>query len=299
MTSDSFSLGSFSQGGGAPFLGLVRGTHVTPVADLAPAFAGRTLFDLLQDWNASFAALRSALPSEAHGVPMDSLSVHAPIPQARQIFCAGAAYRKHVVEMVVTLGDSPGTDGMDADARRIYGEAYVDRQAAEANPYVFMKPVTSIAGPNDPLELPPFSERIDWEIELAAVIGRDTHRVARADALGNVAGYMVANDVTARDKVRRTDPGAIGADWLAAKGAPGFLPTGPLFVPSAFVPDPHDLAMRLSVNDEVMQDDRTDDMTFDIPRQIEWISSYARMLPGDILCTGSPSGNGVVRGIFL
>lgn len=260
-----------------------------------------TLRALLDDWEAALPRLKDALArgSNAPHIPLADLYVHAPIPDARQVFCTGANYRKHVVEMVVTLGSPPDTDGMDAEARRAFGETYVARQQAEANPYVFMKPVTTIAGPNDILELPHFSEKADWEIELGAVIGRRTHRIALEDALACVAGYMIVNDLTARDKVRRTDPGAIGPDWVSAKGAPGFLPTGPFFVPAEFVPNPHDLAMRLIVNGVVMQDDRTSDMTFDIARQIEFIARHALMLPGDILCTGSPSGNGVVRGIFL
>lgn len=295
----SFALGSFAASGGAPFLGVVRGGAVTPATELGFA-DDATLFDLLQDWPASLDALERALVgADGIRVALADLTPCAPVPQARQIFCTGANYGRHVVEMVVALGVSPETDGMDAQGRERFGERYVERQRAEAEPYVFMKPVTAIAGPCDTLELPLFSDRADWEIELAAVIGVEAWRADRADALRHVAGYMVANDLTARDKVRRSDPGAIGADWLAGKGSPGFLPTGPWFVPAKFVPDPHDLGLRLLVNGEVMQDGRTSDMTFDIPRQIEWISRHARMLPGDILCTGSPAGNGVVRGLFL
>ena len=302
--SHPFSLGSFSAPDGARFLGIVRGEAVLPVARLDPARFGPevTLFTLLQDWPANFAALKRAVadaPDAASGIPLATLAAHAPVPEARQIFCTGANYGKHVVEMVVTLGSGADTEGMDAEQRRVFGLDYVARQKAEANPYVFMKPVTTLAGPFDALELPGFSDRADWEIELGVVIGAVTDRVSRADAMSCVAGYMVVNDLTARDKVRRTDPGAIGPDWLSAKGALGFLPTGPLFAPAEFVANPYTLGMRLIVNGEVMQDDSTGDMTFDIARQIEWIAAHVRMLPGDILCTGSPAGNGVVRGIFL
>lgn len=300
----SFALGSFSKSGGAHFVGVVQGDAVTRVAELDSARFGpqTTLLDMLEDWGNAFGALRHAVAgdrNECVQLNLADLDVHAPVPGARQIFCTGANFGKHVVEMVVLLGSGTETEGMDEEQRRVFGESYVARQKAEANPYVFMKPITAIAGPYDPLELPAFSDKADWEIELGVVMGAVTQRVARADAMACVAGYMVVNDVTARDKVRRTDPGAIGPDWLSAKGAVGFLPSGPLFVPAAFVPNPHDLAMRLTVNGEMMQDDSTSDMTFDIPTQIEWIASHVKMLPGDILCTGSPSGNGVVRGIFL
>lgn len=201
--------------------------------------------------------------------------------------------------MVQILGVPPDTDGMNAQEKRAFGEAYVARQLAESEPYVFMKTVSSIAGPCDDLILPDFSDKADWEIELGAVIGHVPKGTTRKSALSCVAGYMVVNDLTARDKVRRTDPGAIGPDWLSAKGAPGFLPTGPYFVPAAYVADPQNLMMTLKVNGEVMQSESTSDMTFDIAWQVAFIARHVRMLPGDILCTGSPAGNGVTRGRFL
>ena len=304
IPSPPFSLGSFTLGKAEPFLGTVRGSTVTPLVDLAPASFSRatTLRQLLADWPRNFAILGEALSAsrpEAGSLNLADLQVRAPLPDPRQVFCTGANYGEHVIEMVVALGNGPETDNLSAAERRRYGEAYVARQRAESRPYVFMKPVTAVAGPFDDLLLPTHSAKMDWELELAAVIAGEVFQVSREAAMSHVAGYMVVNDLTARDKVRRTDPGAIGPDWIAAKGGPGFLPCGPYFVPAAFIPDPLDLALRLSVNDEVMQDDRTSDMTFDIATQIEFIAGYARMLPGDILCTGSPKGNGVARGIFL
>lgn len=298
-----FALGSFARGINSAFLGVVQDEWVIPVRafDVLKFGPDVTLFDLLNDWDSSFALLKDAVAAGAwagHRVRSADLIPRAPLPQARQIFCTGANYRKHVVEMVIAMG-SPETEGMDTEQRRAFGTAYVARQIAESNPYIFMKPSTAIAGPCDDLVLSGLSECVDWEIELGAVIGAPAYRVSRADALAFVAGYMIVNDLTARDKVRRTDPGAIGPDWIAAKGAPGFLPIGPLFVPAEFIADPHDLGMRLAVNGEIMQDDRTSDMTFDIARQIEYLSAHSRMMPGDILCTGSPAGNGVTRGRYL
>ena len=304
QASTPFALGRFmTPGDGRPFLGVVVDQAVIPVASLVGDRLSRdaTASQLLEDWTANLAAIKQALAADdgrAPRIPVADLTTLAPVPNPPQVFCTGANYGRHLVEMAVAVG-GPETEGLDADQRRRLGEAYLARQKVESSPYVFMKPVTTVAGPFDRLVLPSFSDRGDWEIELGVVIGIPTYRVSRADALKHVAGYMVVNDLTARDKVKRTDPGAIGPDWIASKGAPGFLPTGPYLTPAEFVPDPQNLGLRLSVNGVMMQDDSTSDMTFDVARQIEFISSYARLLPGDILCTGTPGGNGVTRGIFL
>ena len=305
-TRHGFALGSFSMEASEPFLGAVVDGSIVRVDELVPGLGGPTptLLSLLHDWSGSFVALSDALAEHGSvpgGVPLIAagLRAHAPLPDARQVFCTGANYGRHVVEMVLALGDSPRTDGMNQDEMRQYGEAYVMRQRAESRPYIFMKPSTAIAGPDDELVLPAHSSKMDWELELGAVIGTVAYQLSREQAMSCVAGYMIVNDVTARDRVKRSDPGAIGPDWIGAKGGPGFLPTGPWFVPAAFIPEPHRLAMRLRVNGVLMQDDTSADMTFDIPAQIEQLTTYARLVPGDILCTGSPAGNGVARGIFL
>jgi 2,4-diketo-3-deoxy-L-fuconate hydrolase len=297
-------LGSFRMDDQSPFLGVVRDGGVVPLftIDSRRFPASTTIRELIADWDNSLATLKESLARPADlgsVVPITRLQACAPVPDARQVFCAGANYRAHVVEMVVAVGLGAETADMDADARRAYGEAYVARQLVESDPFIFMKPVSSIAGPCEDLTLPDFSDKTDWELELGVVIGRDTFRATPEEAWSSVAGYMIVNDLTARDKVRRTDPGALSLDWLAAKGAPGFLPTGPFFVPAEFILDPQNLRMRLAVNGEIMQDSSTSDMIFSIARQISFISRFVRMLPGDILCTGSPAGNGVARGRFL
>ena len=300
--SSRFALGRFADVHGTTFLGVVRDQSVIRAGALG--IAGVTdetnLRDLLENWDSAFALLSAAIDSHmnAKAIMLSELRPLAPVPDARQVFCVGANYGRHVVEMS-TVMPHPDTFGMTADEKRFYGRALVERQRSSGRPYIFMKPASAIAGPVDDLVLPGFSDRIDWEIELAVVIGRPAYRVPQADAMAHVAGYMVANDITARDRVQRGDPGAFGPDWVGAKGAPGFLPTGPLFVPTAFVPDPHDLAMRLWVNGVLMQDDRTIDMTFGIDLQIADLSERTLLLTGDLLCTGSPAGNGIARGIFL
>lgn len=174
----------------------------------------------------------------------------------------------------------------------------MDQRAANALPYCFTKLPTSIAGPVDPLELPRDAVKIDWECELAVVIGRPARHVSVADAADYIAGYAVVNDITARDLVFRRDVKAMGTDWLSAKSQPGFTPFGPYIVPAEFV-DPYALTITLSVNGRVMQNESSADMLISIDRQIAYLSSRVQLLPGDIICTGSPAGNGSYHGIFL
>ncbi len=176
----------------------------------------------------------------------------------------------------------------------------MDDRAAKGSPYIFQKSVAAVTGPNDPILIPASVKEPDWELELAVVIGRRARNVRRDQALQHVAGYTIANDITARDRVfRRDELKNLGTDWTAAKSAPTFLPLGPYLVPAAFVPDPQRLQITLSLNGQVMQDESTADMIFDVARQIEFLSSLVELRPGDVICTGSPSGNGTHHGRLL
>jgi 2,4-didehydro-3-deoxy-L-rhamnonate hydrolase len=164
---------------------------------------------------------------------------------------------------------------------------------------VFTGLPSAICGPYDDVVLPSDSDQPDWELELAAVIGRPSRRVTVADALDAVAGWVIVNDLTLRDKVFRREPGALGADWLAAKNPPTFLPAGPVIVPRSAIPDPGDLRITLRLNGQVMQDESTKDMIFDVPRIVAHCSQAATLLPGDLVLTGSPAGNGLAHGRLL
>jgi len=148
-----------------------------------------------------------------------------------------------------------------------------------------------VVGDDVPLVLPGYSDVHDWELELAVVIGREAFRVSPDQAAEHIAGYTIVNDITTRDLVFRKDMKEIGTDWYRSKNAPGFLPTGPFLVPAAFV-DAADLSIRLELNGEVMQDASTNDLLFDIPALISGASQTMPLLPGDLLLTGSPAGNG-------
>jgi 2-keto-4-pentenoate hydratase/2-oxohepta-3-ene-1,7-dioic acid hydratase in catechol pathway len=174
----------------------------------------------------------------------------------------------------------------------------MDRRAAEDQPYMFIGLPSSVTGPYDDVVLPGWSAKPDWELEVAAVIGRPAFRVPRERALEHVAAYTIANDLTAREAVFRRDMPEIGTDWLRAKNAPTFTPLGPYLVPAEFV-DPGDLRVALRLNGRTMQDESTKDMIFDVARLVSYASQTVRLLPGDLVLTGSPAGNGLHWGRLL
>ena len=272
--------------------------------EAAAALAGAdSLLSLLDHWPESLETL-TRLCAEAYpqllrlSVPETETRVHAPISAPRQIFCTVGNYRSQIAEAVVDGGAPPHTDGMDADQRRSYAASFIEARL-RSPPYVCFKLPTTVIGPSDSVELPAQSKRVDWEIELAAVIGRTCRRVPREQAMAQIAGYMLVNDITARDLVRRADLPHLGTDWLQSKNAPGFLPTGPYLVPACFLPDPYTVRLSLRLNGDTMQDALVADMLFDIAAQIEYISAYAQLLPGDLICTGTPGGCGTHYGRFL
>jgi 2,4-didehydro-3-deoxy-L-rhamnonate hydrolase len=321
-----FKLGTFSAaGGGATFAGLVlegpqgAGTsanvpagaqhaggadRVVPLSQLDPLLGrhnlqlrhSNSLLSLLADWDSNFqtlAILCETPPRELAqvSIPVEHLHIRAPIDPPRQIFCTVANFRSHVLESIVDYGVAPHTDGMDAGARRAYADKVIEERL-RGTPYVCFKLPSTVIGPNDPLEIPRHVQRLDWELELGVVIGRTARRVSRSNAMSYVAGYVIVNDITARDQARRPDLPAMGTDWLQGKNGPGFLPMGPYLVPAAFRPDPYALRLTLSLNDRHMQDCPVADMLFDIATQIEYISQHAQLLPGDVICTGTPAGCG-------
>ena len=297
---NSFALGSFVHAD-REFAGLVIGDRVYDLgARLAP---GTTVRALLEDWNSNLAALQR-LATELEGAPEDfALGDLRPLPPVRpcgQVFQAAANYRQHVLDLMAGAerrGDD--SDGMAEAGNRDGARVALDERAASGRPFVFMGSAHTMIGAQDTVLLPFDSEQSDWELELAAVIGRPARRLPPERALEAVAGYTICNDLTSRDALARWDAGSLGIDWLAGKNAPTFLPTGPLLVPAAFVEDPMDLRIELSVNGRTMQDETTADMIFDVASLISHISTVAELRPGDFVLTGSPAGNGASHGVFL
>jgi len=173
-----------------------------------------------------------------------------------KIVCVGVNYRTHALEM-----------GHDLPVE----------------PLIFLKPPTSMNAPGGEIHLPPGAGRVDYEGELAAVIGRRAHRVSIDDAPSHILGYTCANDVTARDLQKRD------GQWTRAKGFDGFCPLGPWVETDV---DPSDLLLETYVNGELRQSARTSDMIFDVPTLVSFISNVMTLLTGDIVLTGTPSGIG-------
>jgi acylpyruvate hydrolase len=162
-------------------------------------------------------------------------------------------------------------------------------------PLVFSKCVTALIGRGDEIELPAISDMIDYEAELAVIIGKEAKSVSADHAMEYVAGYSIMNDVTARDLQKRE------RQWARAKGLDTFAPCGPWMVTTDEITDPHALEIELTVNGEVRQHSNTRDLIYRIPRLIEFISEDLTLKPGDIISTGTPSGVGAYRNppVFL
>ena len=290
--------------GGASFPALCAHGHVWPIASI-PGLAdvpGTDLAGVLDQWSRCEPRIVDFCRSLPASGPPDALAladlqVQLPL-RPRQTICIGANYRRHVIEMMAD--HEVGSEaGLTSEQRHERAVRIMDHRAAHGQPYAFIKPASCLLPPGDDLILPPDSMQIDWELELAVVIGRPCFRVPRAEALDYVAGYAIANDISARDRLNRRDIPGMGLDFIAGKGGPGFLPFGPFIVPACFIDDPQDLMLELRLNDQVMQHESTADMIFPVATLIEFISTHMMLQPGDIISTGSPAGNGTHHGRFL
>ncbi|MET4159571.1 fumarylacetoacetate hydrolase family protein [Agromyces sp. PvR057] len=293
-----FALARFASDTG-PVPGLVVGDRIRPLS--AEELGAESLNDFLAEGEAAWdriAALAAAgdEPAGAAWQPLESVTLLAPV-EPRQVLQTGANYRTHVIDLVVA--GRAKQDPRPIEELREWAADLMDRRAREGIPYFFIGLPACVVGAGEILELPAYSDQHDWELELAVVIGAPAFRVSREDALAHVAGYTIVNDITTRDLVFRQDMKDIGTDWYRAKNAPGFLPTGPFLVPARQIADPGNLRLTLTVNGETMQDATTEDLLFDIPALIAAASETMPLLPGDLLLTGSPAGNGLVHGRML
>jgi 2-keto-4-pentenoate hydratase/2-oxohepta-3-ene-1,7-dioic acid hydratase in catechol pathway len=237
---------------------------------------------MLEDWSAASGWLRDAesrLRAAAAGdklaaVPDGPRRLDAPFRPER-IFCAASNYIEHANEMGTVLAAK-----------------------ADSKPYMFLKLRNSVLAPNGTIQMPPETSQLDWEIELAAVIGTTCRRVPVERALDAVAGYSIVNDVSARDLNVRSDY-PFKFDWFQGKCHDTFAPFGPWIVPAWQIPDPQAVNMRLDVNGETMQEDSTAHMIWTVREQIAYLSTIVTLEPGDVIATGTPTGVGMGRGIYL
>jgi 2-keto-4-pentenoate hydratase/2-oxohepta-3-ene-1,7-dioic acid hydratase in catechol pathway len=236
----------------------------------------------------------AASAGEDSGLALAGVEVLAPVEPA-QVLQTGANYRKHVIDLAAAHREP----GQDEEEVRTKTAAMMDKRAGQGTPYFFIGLPTAIASATDDLTLPAYSKTHDWELELAAVIGKEAFRVTPQEALEHVFGYTMVNDITTREYVFRKDMPAVGSDWYRAKNAPGFLPTGPLLVPAKFFGDPQDVQVTLRLNGKAMQDESTQDMIFGVAKLISEASKIMPLRPGDLVLTGSPAGNGAHWGRLL
>ncbi len=217
-TGAPFALGMFAGSPGEPaFVGVVDALQwVHPLRVVLAGYAGcppdrqnaPSIYALLQDWDHHFAFIADAVAHRLAGlqasrIDVDQLTLLAPLPEARQIICTGANYRKHVIDLVVAQGAGTDTEGMSVDERRAHVTRRVEARAANGIPYAFPKLVSSLCGPRGELVIPADASQFDWELELGVVIGRSAWRVPRKDAASVVAGYTIVNDLTRREHLGR------------------------------------------------------------------------------------------------
>jgi len=238
-----------------------------------------SVLELLQDWPKAKGMLGKA--PRGKGTPLKKAKLLAPILYPGNIYCAGANYRDHVAEMERAQGREPGPTMKERGEK----------------PWHFVKTSkSSVVGPGAKVKLPAFSKAVDWEVELAAVIGRRAKEVSVDKALGCVAGWTIANDLSARDAMRRelnppTSP--FHYDWVSQKCFDGACPLGPWIVPASEIKDPQNLDMVLTVNGEVRQKGNTKTMIFDCAHLVWACSQYFVLEPGDVIITGTPAGVGM------
>ncbi|HEY1363253.1 MAG TPA: fumarylacetoacetate hydrolase family protein [Xanthobacteraceae bacterium] len=240
------------------------------------------LRSLLQSWEQNAQVLREAFAQAEALARKDILrplgkeasKVVAPFRPER-IFCAASNYIEHASEMGTVLAAK-----------------------AVSKPYMFLKLRNTVIGPGDAIRLPPETSQLDWEIELAAIIGKGGRRIRVEQALQHVAGYSIVNDISARDlNVRNDYP--FKFDWFQGKCHDTFAPFGPWLVPAWSIPDPQAVQMRLTVNGEEMQKDSTRNMIWTLREQIAYLSTIVTLEPGDVIATGTPTGVGMGRGTYL
>jgi 2-keto-4-pentenoate hydratase/2-oxohepta-3-ene-1,7-dioic acid hydratase in catechol pathway len=257
--------------------------------------AGTTVDDLIDDWVNSQTALahivewisESAAAAKVTTLDEKEVRFSAPLQRAGAIYGAGANYRDHV----------------EAMSRAFNMNLVLDPRGQGIPPWHFLKsPRATLTGHRSTIPYPANTTKLDWEAELAVIIGRKASNVSVEEALDYVAGYSCSNDVSARDQLVRQDVDPTSPfkfDWIGHKCFTGSCPVGPYLTPAAFVESPEHLDIKLWVNDELKQDSNTRNHLYSVADQIAYLSQRLVLYPGDIILTGTPAGVGMERGTFL
>ena len=223
------------------------------VSDYSENFWGDGGIEKLQKWLSSDVATAPRIPTATRLGP--------PISRPSKIICIGLNYRDHAAESSLEV---------------------------PREPVIFMKATTSLVGPNDPVVIPRGAEKLDWEVELAVVIGKTASYVTKDRALEYVAGYALHNDYSERSFQLEH-----GGQWSKGKSADTFAPLGPFLATPDEIKDPQALPMWLTVNGESRQKSSTANMIFDVPTLVSYLSQFMSLLPGDVISTGTPAGVGL------
>ena len=279
-----YRLVSYADAQGASRAGILVGGVVASADDVLGT-NGISVIDILRRWDELHPRLHLAAQSGDHGgVALADLNILAPVLYPGTLFCAGANYWDHLEEMAEI-------------AKRTTGKAPSLTKPLE--PWFFLKTTAgSIIGDGTPARLPHFSKQVDWEAELGAVIARPTRNISEQDALGAVAGYLIVNDLSARDLMKR-DGSIFIYDWLGQKCFDDGAPMGPWLTPAAYVSNPNDLDIKLWVNGVLKQSSNSGRMVHSIAEQVAYLSRHVTLQPGDIIATGTPAGVGLPRGEYL
>ncbi|MEZ4516014.1 MAG: fumarylacetoacetate hydrolase family protein [Chloroflexota bacterium] len=249
-----------------PEIGAVNEDWIIPLTAVAP-----DMLSLIEQGSAGLARAQKVVAQAEKSIRLDAVHLLAPIPTPRRnIMCLGKNYAEHAREAFEARGEKV--------------------EIPEEFPVIFTKATTSINGPYDDIPVDTtVSTFMDYESELAIVIGRSGRNIAPDEAMPYVFGYMVLNDVTARDiQVRHKQ-------FFKGKSLDGCCPVGPWIVTADEIPDPHTLSITCHVNGELRQESTTAEMIFDIPATIAHLSNGMTLLPGDIVATGTPSGVGFAQ----
>ena len=281
----SYKLFQFLPSSGSPELGIVVADHAYRLPDC-------TLESYLTDVGVQHERMKALARRIADGdempepIDLGATRLVAPTLNAATIYAWGANYRDHVEAMA-----------------KVMNTIVNDPRASGAPPFFFMIPGrTGLAGHGEHVDYPSGVQKLDFEAELAVIIGRRARNVCKADALSYVAGYSCANDLSARDRLIRQQEDVSSpfrADWMGAKVFPKSCPVGPFLTPSEYIADPEDLAIKTWVNDELRQDSNTKNHIYSIAEQIAFLSSRFDLFPGDVLITGTPAGVGAENGRFI
>jgi 2-keto-4-pentenoate hydratase/2-oxohepta-3-ene-1,7-dioic acid hydratase in catechol pathway len=283
-----YRLLTYSEREGGPVAGILVGERIHPATKILSGVAGlqdpSSVFALLQCWDRVHAILREAADGLSGGTLLPDVKLHAPILSPGELFCAGANYWDHLNEM--------------ADiAERMTGKRPPMNKGAE--PWFFLKNARSgVIGTKTDVRLPSFSQQVDWEAEIAVIIGRQTRNISEERALDAVAGYAILNDLSARDLMKREGTPFI-YDWVGQKCFEHSAPMGPWITPAEFAGDPENLSIKLWVNGVLKQDSNTGRMVHNAREQIAYLSRHFTLYPGDVIATGTPAGVGMPRGEFL